>query len=482
MTSVKEKARNIFDAVLKIFSKDYFIYIYSAITLLSFFFGLDIIGLTLAVLLFSFICFTKADLKAAGAILVLLAFNMSIEQSPINNPSNYTEKIPYFAVLIAILLSSVIYAIVKRKLYVKVSYVLYSLLAMGVSLLMGGFLSLDYTLYNLLVAAVLVIYFMVLFCFFSMIIKEKDFTYVAKLIISMAVVICIQMAYLYIIDDVLRDTFDKSLVILGWGANNSIALYLLIALPFCIYYMAKSKYSLLFYFILLVINVMIFLTFARTTLIMSVPVSVAGVVYSIIVTHGKKRLGLFIVTLLIAVLGIAILVMQWDKFVEVANFYIKTGLSDRGRKGLYQEAIEQFGKYPIFGMGAYYKFGEWDLLLYLVHNNVLQSMLWAGVLGLITYVAFIVAVIYSILINANTKKVIVGIAFMLIMANSMLDMVMYFPPMSFIMMLFLAYIDNCNGKKRLKTKLQDKEDMQLDNESIESKNQNITNGKIKIIK
>lgn len=177
---------------------------------------------------------------------------------------------------------------------------------------------------------------------------------------------------------------DKALLHVGWGMSNSVGTMLFRCMPLCFYLMCTESKHNWYYFLAAVLMVIATVfTYARSSLIITVPVF--GICYILVLIFGKNRRQSLVCGGVCLVLGIAGVVVLWDKLSTLLKFFIENGFSDRGRFGLWDEAVGLWRKYPVFGVGLRRGYKTRFMTYYYFHNTVMQFLAAGGTVGVATY-------------------------------------------------------------------------------------------------
>ncbi len=302
----------------------------------------------------------------------------------------------------------------------------------------GNFDSFKYTVYFMILGASLVVF--LLYYFVSSCVNKPIDDYFAFTMVVAGTVVCFQVLSYYLMsDDILFSLQNKTLTA-GWGVSNAMASVIIMALPFCLYFMKKSIISQTFSIILsFFFLITLLFTFSRGALLSMAIVIIPLFVYSVFKCKNKIAATATFVSVLL-ILIILLLVFK-EQTKSVLSFFNYVGLNDRGRLELYREALNLFYRFPLMGGGFFSAEDETGFIMILFHNTVLQFMAAGGVFGF-ALLLYHTAVKYKILVS---KRKNVFCAFCLFSAllgelYGMLDITFFAPQylMIFVMTMISA--------------------------------------------
>lgn len=246
--------------------------------------------------------------------------------------------------------------------------------------------------------------------------------YLAFTLFAMGLVIAAEIGVLWIQSEELRQTSDKNLVWLGWGLSNSIAYVFMLTMPFAFYLAHTEKFSLPYFLGASAMLVAVVFTFSRGSLIVAVPMFVAGTIFSCL--FAKNKLPLWISAGVILALFVVVIVCYREQLYDTLNFYIEQGFNDRGRFSLWKEGWKAFLSAPVFGVGMFYRFGELLNSFTWFHNTLIHFLATGGIVGIGTYLFHRVQTVIMYCKKPSVDRLFAGVAILCLLANSMLDVAM----------------------------------------------------------
>ncbi len=225
--------------------------------------------------------------------------------------------------------------------------------------------------------------------------------------------------------DVLNDHAFQ-LVHLGWGNINNAATLILLSIG-ASWYMITQVKNILPYFIIL-----FFLYFG---IHLSNSDGVAGIcliLTPILAFFAYRRINKYnrpnyLITILIITAGliiaanILVLYLDVDGLISLFN----PDFSDSSRTILYQEALDLFAKYPIFGagLGCLTVYDPLGVMLSNFHSVLFHVLATMGVVGFIAYVFYLVARFKILTENNSSFSLFMTITFIMFEAYAFIDTV-----------------------------------------------------------
>jgi O-antigen ligase len=127
----------------------------------------------------------------------------------------------------------------------------------------------------------------------------------------------------------------------------------------------------------------------------------------------------------LAIIIIALIILVSSYTYENILLELKMFFSASSRIELYEEAIDLFAKYPIFGVGLGYM-GEAiietsGLVLYNFHSVILHVMATMGVFGIIVYLIYYIVRFKILMHSGSTSSLFLTIAFIMFECYALID-------------------------------------------------------------
>lgn len=373
------------------------------------------------------------------------------------------------ASLTVILVASIIFFVIRNKIYKRISIestpLLIPALILSVAFLLNGAFSSGWSFSGLAFGGANVLVYLFLFLLIYHGFSENDtpcklikyFSYISALI---AVVISAELIHLFLTNEniISGGTINKTEVALGWGIWNLIGVSLAVLIPVIFYGMTVGKYPFLYFAAATLAFVMSVLTMSRNALIFSTLIYAVCVL--IFCFKGKFKKQFRIITAVGIVAVILFAVLFWDKIQTLLSDYFERGFSDNGRFDIWRAAFANFVKSPIFGSGFYslsvenfYSFGPVPLM---AHNTVLELLSAMGLFGLLAYICYAAAICRPIFCRPTLMKTMLALSLATLMAESMLDnFVFNFYPMFYFSaaaaIIFKADSEKCPDTRNSQT-------------------------------
>lgn len=279
--------------------------------------------------------------------------------------------------------------------------------------------------------------------------NDDNKSYLSKLMMFISLIIIMQMGIKYF---EIYDPENMFYVIkakqlhLGWNLSNRYVCYLVIALISTTYFYITSestKKKIIIALILFVQLMAILLCMSRGAYlaIAVTALPLLGVLFFYSKNRKKELYMLLIVGLIL--LGAILLLTTIEVFSDLFEGFLETDYSDdRGRTPLYDLAYERFKANWLIGDGIasskYYITSELGYELSHYHNIVLELLAEQGVIGFLSFSAFIgISVFYSLKKDIY-KSLFICIAIYLL-AHGMVDTTFHSHSLMYIYMLILGF-------------------------------------------
>jgi len=366
--------KRVIDTINQFFTSSYFIGFIGLVTLFSWIYEQEFLGIVLFVLLVSYSFITNKNTLPVAGIAIFIPFIFS-EHFAIASFSNWLIPTLFLAAI------GLTVHIIRFKPKFKNGR--FSLGLVGLVLgffTMGLFFDGDrhWTLWA--VGVVVIFLFAVLYYFFNNTIEELNTNYLAKVFFTLGMIIVIQVCiYYYRQPDLMESMRVKSLEI-GWGISNAIATVLLLTIPITGYLITTTKKNILYIIGFTLQILTMFFTFSRGGVLILLLLIIPIIVF--ITIKSKHLLSLFLkFTLMFFIVLYSFLILM-EPLIEIFEPMITKGFDDSARIALYLEAFQNFKEYPLFGTGLFYKF-EVKGKIFWYHNTILQMASSKGLVGLV---------------------------------------------------------------------------------------------------
>lgn len=374
----------------------------------------------------------QEDTTAFIPCAFLLMFSVSVKNGATSDESTGILTKGYFiancVAIVCLVLAALIFHLIYYKQYrnfKKRTMLSAGLIAVALGFLTNGFFYTEYVFTDFLLGLSFgLLYYGVYILFFHTIKWKKDFSmrYLAFVMFFMGLLISAELGLLYMVTPELRATFNKNLVWLGWGLSNAIAFIFMLTIPFGFYLTYKAKFSLLYFLGTTIMLLAVIFTFSRGSLIIAVPLYVAGTIF--VCLFAKNRLPLWIASGIFLICAAVVVISYREQLIKMLNFYIETGLNDRGRFDLWKEGFEAWLSSPVFGVGLMYRYGDKFNTFTWFHNTLIHFLATGGIVGIATYLYHRVQTIIMFLKKMSMERLFAGVAIACLLVNSLLDVAM----------------------------------------------------------
>lgn len=267
------------------------------------------------------------------------------------------------------------------------SRLLVGYLFLSAGLICNGFFRADYPWNNLVRG------FGLTACFFGIFIgmrtcirpTRETLRYFAYICVVQGLSVCVQLCGAYLFNkEFINSGYDKGSLYLGWGISNHIAETILRCIPFCFYLVCtEEKHNWYYFTVAVLLAAAIVFTYSRASLLVSLPTVAAS--YALCCVFGRNRKQTVLCGLIfLAAIAIGIPCLR-GHLSPVLRFFKDNGFADRGRFALWDEAVDWFKRYPVFGAGVRCHYDLTGKGFVYFHNTIFQFMAMGGIVGIGTY-------------------------------------------------------------------------------------------------
>lgn len=370
------------------FYSDAYLAVLAILIFTSWITGMPIIGLV------SIVVFATVILISIDDVLPIFPL-FAMAASCISDNVNLEQYFQFVYLLIPLVIALVFHIIYYRKKFVFGKMFLPQTI-LSVAMFIGGctVISKEHYLGALLYTALLSIGVFVIYIFFRNYLRKNNIIpakeYFAKTMMYTGVLITIQIIIYYIRLNVPPTEWAGVNVDLGWGISNNIATLLVLTAPLAFYFAADKKYVFCYLACGIFQYIGLFLTFSRGGILFGVIVMLAVVVFSIL--KAKKRKVLLLTYLGCIVVLLILYFVNFNFINDAIKSLLGQGFGSSGRKEIYEEALECFAKYPIFGAGMGFHGTSYHLgrvsNFFWFHSTFFQTIASMGLFGLFAQVYF----------------------------------------------------------------------------------------------
>lgn len=450
---IKTKNRFI-SAVLGVINSDIYPFINAAVFTLLYYLSLDIVALYYLALSIIFTMLFCDDLTPFFSQVIFVNFVVSYNNSPSSvsgGSGYYLNPVIYVQIFALIFLcaSAIIYrlALSISKRQFKLNGVSVSLIIFACTLLLSGVFSEDYSGIDLFYGVALAFFFCIINFVFNGNAKT-DAVNVRKVCLAFVALSAMLLVQTSIklatnFNEIVQDgVIQKSGFTFGWGIWNTMSMYLVVSIPPIFYLACREDRGYLYYLYAIVLFVAVFVVSSRQGMLGAV--LVFPVCLFMLLKYGKNRVVNVAITLICAGLF----------FIFVGCFFnsVKTmfsgilsqlfnedgNLSGSFRVELFGVAIENFIKYPIFGVGfkaptkyAIEFVGLNGVIPLMYHNTVAQLLASCGAVGIVAYCYHRFQTVKSLIKNKSLDRAFLALSIAALLLLNLFDnhLFYFFPTM-----------------------------------------------------
>ena len=281
--------------------------------------------------------------------------------------------------------------------------------------------------------------------------------YFAYCLVYLSLIICLEILFAYLQSDDIILAFTNKTIRVGIGEINTAAIFMLTGVCASFYLAQDAKKDYLYVLLAFVIDIFIFLTYSRITILIA---GIISVVYFCFIFKKSTNKKIF-KTIIACVLSVSVilLIVFFDKFLSLISYYLKVGIGSNGRQTLWPWCLTKFLQYPLFGMGYYSTdsiASSVDIpgLIYVMdgfivnaHNVFLEILCATGIFGLICCIPFYAKKYSMTFKNFNQTKLFVLMTFICGFLSSCFDPTPTLNPFYVVLNLVLISIAEMDNKE-----------------------------------
>ena len=444
--------------------------ILAAVILLCYYLGWDMVMIWFVAICSVGILLTCKDATPAFAIFLFINIIISLRNSPsiLGNESDYFMRPEIYGQVIAAI-SLCVLGLIARLVYniytktFKLSPMFFGICVLCAAFLLNGAFFSEYTPLDTVFGLFLTAMYILIFILISSNIRptKKTFEMIAFYCCVLFVVLAIELLVAYITYDNLfvNGFVDRAELFFGWGMYNTIGMLFCVCIPAWFYLAITQKYGYIYTLFGILNIIIIFFTFSRQSMVGATVIGLACIIWLLVCRKGSDRF-INIAFLAVAVIGVVtVAAVQWDKLIVYINSIIEN-LNDGGNRILlWQRAIEDFLKAPIFGVGFYYLkdldlgFVGLDIIPKMYHNTPLQMLGACGIVGLTAYLFHRVQTSISFFKKVNLERVYLAFTMGALLLVSLFDNHMFY---LFPTLLYVGLVGLLKASENKKFKCQEK--------------------------
>ena len=413
----------------------YFPFLSTAISLVCFYTGFDLLGFYNLAITTALICIFADDLNSGLIPILFLTVLPSKKSTTISEYLGQTHILAQLIMLVSLVVLALVFrfglTIGKKKF--KPTPVFYGLCFLSVAFILNGVFSDNASVKNFLYGLALTFFFLGIFVILKddVDVSEEGFERIAFTFFAFSLVPMIELFVAYLTTDglITEDGINRGLLSFGWGTYNSVGLLTNISVPAVIYLAGKHKFGYIFSAYSVIMLVVVALSSSRQAMV------TAALIYPIAVialfVKGKYR-KMNAITLISAFLVCVIVLLifhdkMWGYIVKLfKSIKVNGEWNGNGRTALWKCALENFRTAPIFGYGFYvdlfhilgYDGGVWPMMY---HNTFMEMIGACGIVGLIAYLAHRVQTVQSFFRKHTNERFMVSLVILAILVTNIFD-------------------------------------------------------------
>lgn len=432
----------------------FFPFVTAAVTLLGYFFAIDLLTIYFIGITGTLIILLCDDLSPLFGHFVLMPVLISDKNSPaiqFSESSYYSSPavLAQIFILIVLFAGAIIYRFAKNCVNkkIKLTPMFFGLCAFSLILFCNGMLSKNYNPKNMLYGAIMAFAFTFVFVVFKDDLRGSENTFISLAVAftALSAVLLTELVYKYAtVEGVISDgVIQRNKIRFGWGVYNQAGMMMLTCVPATVYLASKCKYGYLMFLYSLVVAAGTVFTMSRQAIMMLVVIMPASV--TMLLLKGKNKIANGAITAAVVVALLALGCIEKEKLALVFSNLEHSFATGSGRTVLWTEAIKNFMEAPFLGAGFYAGLGSYSgisgvsFLPDMAHNTFIEILSACGICGILTYLVHRVQTILSFIKNPCTNRIYLVLIMLCILLPSLLDNHMFniFPTIIYAMLVAL---------------------------------------------
>ncbi len=401
--------------------------------------GLELYLGTVFTILGCFGLYVCRSIKFFIPFLLTFIYQLSLQHTPGMPTWSDYYKSPYrtiwLACLAGLILVSLIFYTVKNiipRVKGESAPLFYPLVFLSLTFILNGAFSPAWTPATLIFGLCEALIYFYLFYLFYYGLEGEDadsvLDYISYVAIFITLIIVGELAILYLREGknllVGSGYIFSYYICLGWGINNPVGYSIAVMIPLLFRGAIKSRYYPVYFISAVVAWVGVIMTLSRNAMIWATLTLGFGILIGCI--YGKRKKFFRSSLSVICVIGFFSLMIFYNKLHDLFRGIIMKGFSDNGRFVLWEQAIENFKRSPIFGTG-FFGFGKSDVELAadflptMAHNTIAELLSAMGIVGFIAYGYYRLKSFVPLVTRPSFNKLIIGMTLGITVLSSMLD-------------------------------------------------------------
>lgn len=466
----KTKDSAVIGRINAIISSGFGIAIFSLLTILSFWFSLELYLYALVAIYVVYVSAFADDLMPIMPWFLLCYVSPSTKNNVgVNETSIFygaTGKFVIVLAAVAVLAMLIRIGLDKgmgyKRMFTQKRALLNGMLALGATYLLSGVGSekyFDVFERNLLFSFIQFMSIFLLYFFFSATVdwKRADPKYFAWTGLFVSAVVVLELIYAYHTQGFGPNHSINHSVYVGWGISNNMGCMIMLGIPFCFYLSTAYKRSAPFMWIALILLFGTIFTGSRAASLIALGIFPISYAYAFKKCRDKAAFLRSSLLLLIIVVIFAIVYRELiaNLLQSIPNIYTVTDdgvvYGDAGRFPIYLDGLRAFFNAPIFGQTFYpqgYDIGHFSTVEAFNsffpprwHNTVIQILASCGVVGMVAYSVHRIQTIKLFAERRNPFNTFTAIVLIALLANSLLDCHLFNVGPAFLYSMALAFAE-----------------------------------------
>lgn len=438
------------------FSSPYYPFSCAAIGLICYYTGLDSVFLCYLGITATLVILLLEDITPIINFLLYIRVCLSVQNNPEYNNIPFGQwgmLVP--AIIVGVfVITALVYRVVNnfRFKQFKPTPMLYGMAAFSAVIFLGGLGAENYRFQNLMFGAFMFLALVVIYAVVKDNIKcsEKTFTQIAFALFAFSVLLVVELAvnYLTVDDIIINGEINRSAIRFGWGPYTSYGVLAVMTIPAITYLAGKLKYGFPLTLYAAVVAAATILSCARQGIAALIVIYPLALLLQIV--KGKNKIANGCLMGVILVICLVFFGMYFDSIIGFIkklfeNVIVNGEFDGSGRKILWNQAIINFKKYPVFGIGFYtdtiYDYTNFRFLPYVYHNTILQMLGACGIIGLIAYAVHRLQTVLCYCKNVTVERSFIVLAAMSILITSLLDVHLFGIWLTMVYGFFVAVLE-----------------------------------------
>ena len=301
---------------------------------------------------------------------------------------------------------------------------------LGLSYLLGGFLSGFYAFDTALYGFVQIVSISLFYFFFYYAIdwREVKPQYFAVVFSAVGAGMLAEIVGMYFLPGVIGENglLNRGALYTGWGVYNNVGCIMAMCMPAPFYFAAQKKFGWLYVILGCVFFLGVVLTQSRGSILSAIAVLVLCGVAALIWAKKREKIGVAVVLgAFVLAVGVGLAVKHDDTNILFSSLF-KSGMNDSGRIEIYRSCWQDFLDAPFFGKGFYHTsgyvaFDPGPFIPPRAHNTVFQLLASGGAFAFLMYFWHRFTTVKLCLYHPTAAKMFAFLCVVSLLFTSLLD-------------------------------------------------------------